>query len=215
MDSTIIARLDTFFSQFTKQSYKKGQLLIRAGESPSGIFYLTKGMVKMYAISTKGDEVVVNIFKEHTFFPMSWAINGEENKYFFEAMIPSEAYKTPKDKTIDFIKSNPDILFDLLSRVYKGTNGLLERMVYLMSGNAYTKLVIELLLYARRFGKKNGNEVSFATHEKDLATHAGITRETVSREMKLLKDKKLLSFQNNLVTIYNTQKLEEELLTAL
>lgn len=213
MDVKIQKKIDDFFTKFKYQKYKKGEILVRADDNPKGIFYLKKGFVKEYAISKKGDELVVNIFKPASFFPMSWAINGTPNMYFFEAITDLEVCRVPKDRALEFIKTNPDVLYDLLSRVYKGTDGILTRMTYLMAGNAYARLVTEVIIYAKRFGKrgddKNVFEISLS--EKDLAASSGMTRETVSREMKTLKDKDLVSFRKNTLVIKNLKELENEL----
>ena len=98
-----------------------------------------------------------------------------------------------------------------MSRVYKGTDGLLDRMVHLMSGNAYTQLVTELLIYAKRFGNgKNTVEVNLT--EKDLAAQSGITRETVSREIRMLKNKGLVTLTKNAISIIDVSQLEKELM---
>lgn len=205
MDTKIHEKLESFFTKFKHQTYKKGEILIRADDDPTGIFYLKKGFVKEYAISTKGDEMVVNIFKPISFFPMSWAINNTKNMHFFEAVTDVEVNKSPKEVTIEFIKNNPDILFDLLRRVFRGIDGIMMRMAYLMSGNAYTRLITELIIQTKRFG--NPLRIS----EKDLAAFAGMTRETVSREMKILKNKGLVLFEKSTIVIKNFEKLEEEL----
>lgn len=205
MDRKIAEKLDCFFAQFKRQSYKKGEILIRADDDPPGIFYLKEGVVKEYAISRKGDELVVNIFKPIAFFPMSWAINETPNVYYFEAITTVEVWRAPKEKVIEFIKNEPDVLFDLIRRVYRGTDGILTRMTYLMSGNAYARLVTELLIAAKRFG------MPLRISEKDLAAQSGMTRETVSRELKKLKDKGLVTFDKHFLTIQNAEKLEQEL----
>ena len=215
MDQRIINKLDSFFKQFKHQQYKKGEILIRADDNPSGIFYLTNGYVKEYAISKKGDELVVNIFKPISFFPMSWAINDTSNTYYFEGMTDVEVWRAPREKAVEFIKHEPDILYNLMSRVYLGVDGLLTRMTYLMAGNAYARLITELIIYAKRFGKQDNKQVAITVSEKDLAAQSGMTRETVSREMKLLKDKGLISFKNHVLMIKDLQKLEEELLEGV
>jgi len=215
MDSTIAKKIETFFTQFKHITYKKGEIIIRADDDPSGIFYLVSGNVRKYAISNKGDELVVNIFKPISFFPMSWAINNEHNEYFYDALTPLEIYRAPKEKVVEFIKNNPDVLYDLLSRVYIGTDGLTRRMTYLMAGNAYARLVTELIIHAKRFGKKTSTKIEVTVSEKELATQSGMTRETVSREMKVLKDRKLVTFAKNILTIKNIEELEKELVEGV
>lgn len=213
MYDLISEKVAAFFTQYHHQEYTKGELLIRAGDDPVGIFYLKKGLVKQYAISKKGDELVINVFKPISFFPMSWAISSILNEYFFEALEPVEVWIAPKDKVVEFVKSNPDVLYSLVDRVYHGTSGLLSRMIYLMSGSAYPKLIIELIIQAKRFGKvgKDGSSYQLTINERDIAAQSGMTRETVSRELKTLKDKKLVTFDKTILTIINIGLLEEEL----
>ncbi len=216
METSIQKKLDAFFNQFKTQAYKKGEILIRADENPAGVFYLKKGKVKMYAISKKGDELVLNIFKPYSFFPMSWAINQTQNKYFYEAMTDLELCRVPKDTAIKFIKNTQDVLYNLLSRVYKGTDGLLTRMAYLMSGSAYARLITELLIVSKRFGRvEKGNITVLTITEKELGTQTGMSRETISREIKNLKDKGLVSLERNRLIIKDIKRLEEEIVDGI
>lgn len=213
MDTEINVKIANFFAQFKNQIYKKGEILIRADEAPSGIFYIKSGMVKEYLLTKNGDELVVNIFKPGSFSPMSWAMNDTPNEFYFEAVTQSEIYKAPREKVITFLKENTDVLFDLLARVYRGTDGLLLRMAYLMSGEAYERLITELMIHAKRFGEKGGNnEIVIQISEKDLADRAGLTRETISRELKKLKERQLATFAKGQIVIPNIERLEEELL---
>lgn len=215
MDNVIQKKLEVFFSQHKPQIYKKGEILIRADDDPSGVFYLKEGIVKEYAISKKGDELVINIFKPVSFFPMSWAINGTPNRYFFEAVTELIVWRAPQEEVIQFIKNNPDILFHLMSRVYRGVDGILTRMTYLMASNANARLITELIIQAKRFGEISANSTEVKVSEKDIASQSGMTRETVSREMKVLKNKGLVTFSKNTLVVIDMKKLEDELIEGI
>lgn len=213
MDEVISGKIEAFFKQFKHQIYKKGEILIRVDDDPEGVFYLILGTVKEYAISKKGEELVVNIFKPISFFPMSWAINQSTNNFYYEALEDVEVWKAPRVQVVEFIKQNPDVLFNLMSRVYKGMDGILMRMVYLMSGEAYTRVITELLISAKRFGKLSGNGAVLHLSERDIANQAGMARETVSREIKILKEKGYVTFDKQELVIKDISKLESELLS--
>lgn len=211
MEKALADKIINFFGNYKSQVYKKGEILVRAGDDPGGVFYLTGGTVKQYAISKKGEELVVNIFKPGAFFPMSWAMNATPNAYFFEAMTECAVHIVPKEKVIDFLKKNPDVLYDLLSRVYKGTDGLLLRMTYLMSGSAYSRLVTELLLQIKRFGKEEDGQMILQISEQELAAMSGMTRESVSRNISILKEKGIILFEKRKITILRLDGLEDAL----
>lgn len=213
MDESIQLKLERFFKQYKHQEFKKGEILIRADDDPSGIFFLTNGSVKKYAISRKGEELVINIFKPISFFPMSWAINNSENRYFYEALTAVTVWKAPRNEVMEFVKNEPDVTFDLLRRVYRGIEGMEVRMVYLMSGSAYNRLIAELIICAKRFGTKENpsGATTCLISEKELAAQSGMTRETVSREIKNLKLKNLITYTNGKIIIPSLLKLEDEL----
>lgn len=210
MDEVISKKIETFFTRFKHQTYTKGEILVRADDDPLGVFYLKEGFVKQYAISHSGDELVINVFKPIAFFPMNWAINQTPNKYFYEAMSDVELWRAPREEVITFIKNNPDVLYDLISRVFSGVDGLLTRMTYLMSGSAYARLITELLIYVNRFAKGN-SPATLTISEKDIAAQSGLTRETVSREVKILKEKKLVTSVKHQLIIQDVAKLTVEL----
>ncbi len=214
MDESVLNKINVFSSQFKHQTFKKREILLRADDNPQGIFFLTSGTVKQYAISKKGEELVVNLYKPPAFFPMTYLFAQVDNAYYFEATSDVEINKVPLKETEDFLKNNPDVLFDLTQRVFKGIDGLLTRMTYLMHGTSYLKLLTELILTAKRFGVSSNGGVILTISEKDLATQTGMSRETVSREIKILKDKGLITLAKNLIFITNMKKLEEELINS-
>jgi len=209
MDSTISHKIDQFFSQYPKRSYPKDQIIIFAGENPDKVYYVVEGKVAQYDISYRGDEVITNIFKPPAFFPMSNAINGIDNHLFFKTETETVVHLAPPADVIAFLKTNPDVMLDLLSRVYRGMDGILGRVVHLMSGTARSRLIYELIIECRRFGHKEQSKgFVLDTHEKDLAARSGLSRETVSREMKRLKEQSIIAITSDGIHVLDLARLE-------
>lgn len=209
MDEAIKAKVESFFKDYQYRQYRKGEVLVRADEDPPGVFYLVNGKVRQYDITEQGAVVIVNIFKPPAFFPMSWAINQTPNTYFFEAMEPVELHLVPREDAVKFIRENPEIMFDLLSRLYHGTDGLLKRMTYLMGATAYSRVLLELIIAAQRFGQKTDKgEIRLDMTAGDLASRSGLTRETVSRELQKLKAEKLVRISLGIIVIPDLSALE-------
>lgn len=209
MDAKVALKVDTYFSTFPKRSYPKGQILIFGEENPEHIFYLVTGKVKQYDISYRGDEIIVNVYKPPAFFSMSWAINHTPNRYFYTTEEPTEVHVVPVQDAMKFIQENPDVALDLLSRLYRGVDSILERMCHLMSGTARSRLIFELIIECRRFGIQNtDNSYTLSTREIDLAGRSGLSRETVSREIHKLKNNKYLSIKRGALVVNDVAALE-------
>lgn len=210
MDPQVAKKIEKKFSSYRQHTYPKGQIIIFAGDDPEYVYFLVKGKVRQYDVSYRGDEVIVNIFKPKAFFPMSWALNRTHNRYFFKTEEATTVHLVPADDAVSFMKSNPDITLDLLARVYKGVDGVLERVVHLMSGTAKSRLIYELLIECKRFGAKNSKGAYILdTNETDIAARSGLSRETVSREMHKLKKQGLVSVTRSGVTVKDLVELEK------
>ncbi len=213
MNAVVSKKIEEFFSRYKSRNYHHGHILILHGDLPEYIFYLINGRVKQTDTTYRGDEIILNTFKPRAFFPMSLAINKGANPYTYEAETGIEVRQAPTNDVLDFLKQNPDVTLDLLSRVYIGTDQLLGRITQLMSGSAKSRLIYELLLEARRFGEidRTGIGSSLKIREKDLGAHAGLSRETVSREVAKLKAEGLISVKRGGIHITNVSILEQKL----
>ncbi len=212
MDAALKQKIQAFFGSYPKHEYTKGQILIQPEQPLQHVFYVTDGIVTEYDITPNGNQVVVNIFKPGAFFPMSLAINGGDNPYVFEAHTTVTAHVAPPQAAVQFLQDNPNVTFNLLSRVYKGTDGVLRRMAHLMSGDTRQRLVFELLNAAQRFGTTpDDNYAVIPFSEGDLAKHSGMARETVSRHLQQFKSAGLITIDAKGITIADIKALQATL----
>lgn len=209
MDPKIQSILKSFFESFGLKSYERNQIITRPENNK--IFFLTKGVVRMFAFSKKGDEITLNIYKEHSIFPMS-LIFDMKNKYTLSSLTEVEGYFAPKKDFELFIRKNPAVLFDLLKRIYQGFDGFFMILEALLSSDAYYRILTSLIIYTRRFGQKNEKIITFDWHltHQQLASQTGLARESVTREIKKLQKKRLIGYSGKKLFVYNLAKLEEE-----
>jgi len=212
----ITSKVTNFFESYPLRTYSKRELLLHAEEPINSVFYVVEGRVSQYDIAPNGNEVVVNVFKPGAFFPMSTAMNDVENHYFFESSLKTKVHIAPKADVVRFLHENPDVLFDLLARVYRGVDGVLRRMAHLMGGDAQTRLIFELLNASARFGEQQPNgAIHVRLTEGDLAKHSGLARETVSRSLQDLKAVGLIETSRGGIVVKSTADLEARLGTSL
>ncbi len=206
------SKIEEFFKKFNVIHYKKHETILRAEEIPQGVYYLKKGYVRDYAISEQGDEFSFVIFKPGDLFPMGWVINNEPFVHYLESLTQTEIFRVPKDKFISFIKENPEVLFLFTKRMLYRLMGLMDRVEHMAFGNAHQKLASILIICAVRFGVKEGKNTTIQvplTH-KDLANLVGLTRETVSLELKKFQTENLISYRGKNIIIKNLRKMRNE-----
>lgn len=214
MEPEIQKLLYSFFDKFEQKSFAKGEIVIKPGGRR--IFFLTKGVVRMFSLSKEKNELTLNIYREYALLPMSLIFNIQ-NKYTFSALTDVQGYFAPEKDFEQFVKRNPTVLFDLLKRIYQGLDGFFMLFVALLLGNAFYRILTQLIIYAKRFGQKNQKIITFDWHltHHQLASQTGLARESVTKEIKKLQDKGLIGYSGKKLFIYDLAKLEEECFSYL
>lgn len=216
MSSVNTSTIETFFSRHTALQYKKGDIIIRAGDTPSGALYLRSGFIRMSYTTDAGDMLVLHVFTPGSMLPMPWIINDTPNRYYFEALTPVDVWRAPREHVLEFFHDHPDVEHALLSRMMHGFSGLMRRMEFLVFDSAYKKTVLLLLHYVKHFSdvKKKGTLQLLLTH-REIAAWIGTTRETASLQIEILKKKKLIAYDRRTITVPNVALLEGEIDSAV
>jgi CRP/FNR family transcriptional regulator len=206
--------LDDFFSQYEHTVFPKGTVIINAEDNPRGVYFIKSGHVREYGMSTQGTEVTIHVFNTNSFFPLIWALNATPNRYYFETVTETEVYIAPAAALIKFLEEHPDILMTLTKRLLSGLDKMSSRLEFLTTDKAYNRLISILLYLGRHFGKKEEDgsiTIGSMTTHQDIASIAGLSRETVSREWEKLKARNLVISAKKSIVIPDMTALEEEL----
>lgn len=202
MNTNVLQTLNTFSKNFREVNYKRGDVVIRGDDEPTGVYLLKNGTVKMSSISEDGEELAVNIFKPGTFFPMGWALGEIDNAYYYQTLSSAKMVRVPKAEFVQFLKDNPEVLYDLTRRIVIGLDGLIFNIRHLLTGSASSKIAVTLYTLARRFGiKKHGHiEIGLTLTHQEISNFVGLTRETTTISInRLIKEGLILQKQRKLI----------------
>jgi CRP-like cAMP-binding protein len=211
MNPAVKEKIEVFFGRYREMTYKRKDMLIAPGEILKDVFYIKEGYVREYAISHLGVELTLHMFTPDSFFPMGPVINNQPVTYFFEALSDVKVVRAPQVDVIEFLKSEPDVLFDLTSRIFSGLDKVLKRMENLVFHNALQRTVAALPFLVKHFGEKLDNKILVQekfTHN-DIANFAGISRETATRELSKLEKAGFIRQVNNRIEVMNMEELEK------
>jgi CRP/FNR family transcriptional regulator len=210
---SVSKKLDLFFKQGKQIYYKKAETIIsRETDKPKYIYFLKKGYVHQYTI-TSTKSINMNIYKPNSYFPLSFIFNHVPNIYSYEAITDAVMYSVTRSKFLLFVKENPDVLFDLASRLSTGLNTMIKVIESLMSFDSSDKMIRILLTCAERFGVRQKDEIIIdvpLTHS-DIANMVGISRETATREIGDLTKLKFIRKVNGRYRLRKPEKLEKRL----
>jgi CRP/FNR family cyclic AMP-dependent transcriptional regulator len=205
--------VEVFRSAGRELNYRKGDYIIRPGESPSGIFYIYKGLVKAYDITKYGEENLLIIRKEHELFPLIWAITGQEREVIYEALAPTTVWQISREEFTEHMHSHPEALAPLLDMTIEMYRLHSERILNLEYRSVRERIVSFLLTMGNRFGEKteDGLRISAPLRHQDIASSINSSRETASRELSALERKGLIKSEQSCITLLDLPGLNDQL----
>jgi CRP-like cAMP-binding protein len=173
------------------RSYPKQNLFALQGEIPRSAFVLKEGIVKAYSINAAGNEQIASFHTAGDIFPVTWVFNKSSNSiYNYEAVTDCKVYAVDKEILLNKIFSSPALLRSAFDYAMGNYTSTLLRITALEQSKASEKVMFTLYYLAHRYGKA-GSAGTFSiklslTHSV-IADMVGITRETVTHELNVLK----------------------------
>ncbi|PJE65520.1 hypothetical protein COU91_01245 [Candidatus Saccharibacteria bacterium CG10_big_fil_rev_8_21_14_0_10_47_8] len=198
------------FKQGRKLAYRKGEIILRAAEEPSGVYYISQGFIRVYSITDQGEENTHIIYKTGEVFPLIWVFNSIARNVIYESLGESRLWRLPKDDLLHLVKTSHNISYSLLRQAVNLFNIFADRLDNLEYTDAFERVVYRLLFLAGRFGQKKGKKIIInapITHQH-IASSINLARETVSREIEILERKDLISHQKRLIVLNDITRLE-------
>ena len=206
-------RLIDFFQAGTIIKYKKGEIIIRPEDTPRGVHLVKSGFIKSYSISKTGQISVRVIKKKGNILPIVWSLTGISRDVYMEAMNDVVLYRVSRSDFTKFVDETPGISKHIINDMVELYLLYDARIANLEYRYAYDRIIAQLLLLAKQFGKKQGQGVliDLPIRHHDIADLVNATRETVSRELAKMERKKLISYKDRKIIIKSMSAFEAQL----
>jgi len=193
-----------------RRNLKKGDVLFRKGDEGTALYIIIKGRMKITVPSKLGDEITLAILSRGDFFGEMALLDSLPRSADATAVEETLLYVLNRSDFLSFLIHNENavrsILYALSSRLRK-TDDFLTDVCFL---NISARLARRLLEMAESLLQENshGSSMELKLTQSDLASLLGTTRETINRELKILRDRGIVSTSRNLIIIHNLELLK-------
>jgi CRP-like cAMP-binding protein/CheY-like chemotaxis protein len=187
--------------------YKKKDDIYKEGGYPKGIYFVSKGKVKIYQTNELGKEFITELHTEGDFFGYLSLLKDEKYSSSASTLEDSEIYMIPKEDFFSLIYKNAEVskkFIEILS------NNLLEneKQLVKLAYNSVRKRVAEALIkLSDKYKKEEDQKFSMNVSREDLANLVGTATETVIRTLSDFKEDKFIEISGGCITIINYEKL--------
>lgn len=184
-----------------KRTYAPGSTIYYQGEVPRSACIIVSGIIRVYSISTQGDEQVVTYHNAGEFVPSSWIFGKTAGSlFFYDTVGKCELAFVPREQFVAFINEKTERLNAALDYFTTAYTASLVRISALEQAKAREKLLYTLYYLCQRHGRPGKNpamiRIGISLTHQALASLIGLTRETTATEMNKLKKEKILHYKN-------------------
>lgn len=175
---------------------KPGQPLFFEGDKVQRVFMLSDGSLKLYALLGDGRRQITGFMFPGDFLGISM---DDEHAFSAEALTEAELWAFTRAHFTEFCDQHPEVERELYRLAAHELAAAQQQMMLLGRKNAAERLASFLLMLLSRRERVSGETeslVDLAMSRIDIADYLGLTKETVSRMIAHLRDRRFIRLAN-------------------
>ncbi len=196
--------------QIDRRSFRKGTLLFRRGETGDALYIIIRGQIRIFASTRKGNEITLALLGPGEFFGEMALLDRQTRSANAETTEDTELHILQRDNFFSFLMHKESALRALLhalSRRLRRTDDLLTEACFLQISHRLARKLVEL---SQTVEAAEGAPASYEifTTQREMAGLIGATRESVNKELTVLRRKGLVQTFRNRIIIRDLERLK-------
>ncbi|HEV7337357.1 MAG TPA: Crp/Fnr family transcriptional regulator [Bosea sp. (in: a-proteobacteria)] len=176
-------------------------VLFLKGDASDGLYAIRRGLVRIGTTDDLGQQMTMNVLGGGDVFGEIALLDGRSRTADAVAIEDTEMFFLPRRDFLGLLNSEPSIALQVIELLCARLRDLIERMEETTFLPAGTRLARRILLLATDYGAE------VHASQDELAALAGVTRETVNRQLQSWKRDGVLSLGRGRLTIHDLDGL--------
>jgi CRP/FNR family transcriptional regulator len=191
--------------------FKKGDVIVKQGTSPSHVIYMIDGLAKLFIEGNTNNNVTLQIITPKTYIGLE-AVFSEDA---FSESILNYSVTAIEDSTACFIdinsfrnivRNNGAFAYEMINYISKKSNLIYDKVKNLTQKNSRGRLADALLYLSEIYGS---SYLNLTLTRKDLAELAGTSLENSIRILSELKKEDIIRVDGRSIEIVNHKLLKK------
>lgn len=189
----------------TEKCYEKDRFIFRRGDSPTGLFVLTEGTIKLACQSWKGEEKVLDILTAGQVFGEAALLLGSPYPYLASAITPARLLHVERGALLELVDASPKLRLRLASHLASATVALMRDIEHQRSFSTHERVARFLL--DQGGAAEQAQPVALPTPRRDFASRLGMTPESLSRAIRELVEAGVIEARKRTIWIIDGKRL--------
>lgn len=201
--------LQVFESLKVTNAYPKGATLFVEGQLAGGVYMLCQGRVKLSTCSRDGKVIILRIAEAGEILGLNAVVSDSIYEVTAEVLETCQVNFVRKNDFINFLRQNSEAGINAVKQLSRNYYAAYAQVRSLgLSSSVSDKLVKLFLSWCDTNGSTNGSvHLKFSYTHEEIAEMIGTSRETVTRLLKNLRDRKLITLKGSDLIIHDKEKL--------
>lgn len=193
------------------RTYRKNANVFMEGDPKQAVFFIHKGIIKIYKIDSDGNEQIVSFLKEGDMFPHTGFFDNSPYPATSTIVEAAELFVIPIQAFEQLMLDVPTIAVKVMRVMGEKLREFQSKLQAFVTQDVNRRIISFLVRMADNHGQLSGNELKIdipMTHQ-EFANMVGTTRETVNRVMNNLKKEGIIEMNRQGIVIYDMKRLKE------
>jgi len=195
--------LRSIAAECSTNTYPAGTILFRENEIGTVLYLVVSGSIKVYTSNRNGEIKILSIITKGESLGELSLLDGKPRSATAQVIEDAKLLSLSAKKFRELLRTNHDISLGIirqLSARLRETNRQVHDLTYL---NAKQRVMKNLLQLASAYGNRRSEKIRFRLHLNydELAQMAGVTKPVLFDVFGELQEKKLLTFQHDLIVL--------------
>lgn len=200
---------DLASNSLKEKNYKKGECIFDDGEFPKGVYFITKGTIKLSKSGTFGKDQILRFIKEGDLVGYRSILSGEDFQARAEAMNDVSATFVPAAVFLKLLEQDPKISYAMLQKIAYELGESSKTITFLAQKTVRERLAEVLLLLEYKLGADQEGYIKISLTREEIANLVGTATESAIRLISEFKSDKLIQTDGRKIKIINHEKLRK------
>lgn len=188
--------------------YARGDIIILAGQEGGALYFVRRGLVKVFKTSEEGKEQVLRLIGAgHTFNDVP-ALDGGPNPASVMALEPTVVYATSGAQLRRLIVERPGVAEATVRTLASALRYLVTVVEDLSFRRVQARIAKILLEQAEQAARQEGDQEQHRLTQQEMAAIAGTAREMVGRALKEFEIAGAIRNEHGRITVLSRERLQ-------
>ena len=192
------------------RKFARSMIIFHKGSLGQNLYLIETGRVRIYSLSTEGQEITINMLGPGEAFGELSLLDGLPRSAGAMAVEKTVAYTLHRDDFLRQLDANPRMarsILEMVSMRLRYTTILAESFAFM---DAPGRVAAKLLELVNRYGAGVGkNEIELRLTQRELASWVAVSRESVNKVLGAFRDQGIIKIDGGVITIKDRGSLEK------